>query len=124
MGQVFQSGAFIQQCFAVHPLCLNVKRLDDEARLIVGCTSCKLAHRVVIQHIDARGPVVPSETGVPQGAAPPLAPREQLAQCVAEHALALSVRTLDVVDEHLGLRCAECRWMFELSVPTIETHQR
>ncbi len=124
MGQIYQSGAFVQQCFAVHPLCLNVKRLDDTDRLILSCTNCKLAHRLTLRDVAARGPTMPSESGTPVRATAPVAPREQLVACVAGHASALSIRALDVVAEAISLRCAECRWLFECTVPTVETHQK
>lgn len=124
MGQIFQSGAFVQQCFAVHPLCLNVKRIEGTERLILSCTNCKLAHRLTLQDIAARGPAMPSESGTPVQPPAPAVPSAHLAACVANHAPALSVRALDVVRETISLRCADCRWFYECSIPTVETHQK
>lgn len=124
MARVFHSGAFVQQCFAVHPLCLNVKRYDASERLVLSCTSCNMSHRLTVREVASRIMAVPSESGTPLGSAPLVAPAEQLAACAAQHAPALSVRAVDVVEELVGLRCAECRRVYELSVPTIETHQR
>ena len=54
MAQRFQSGAFVQQCFAVHPLCLSLKRLDEQGRLIIACTSCRMMHQMVSGQVVAR----------------------------------------------------------------------
>ncbi len=124
MGQIFYSGAFVQQCFAVHPLCLNVKRFEQPERLVLSCTSCKLSHRVTVRDLAARVPAVPTESGTPLPPSQPVSPAEQLASCMARHAPALSVRVLDVVEEQMGLRCAECRRIYDFVVPTVETHQR
>jgi hypothetical protein len=59
MGQRFQSGAFVQQCFAVHPLCLSLKRIDEQGRLIVACTSCRMMHHMAADQVVARVAAVP-----------------------------------------------------------------
>jgi len=123
MGQVFKSGAFIQQCFAVHPLCLNLKSLHLPGGVIIRCTSCNMLHRLALRAIVLRVSAVhavedtaPADTGRPAAA--------HLEDCVAAHPGALSVRALDVVREEAGLRCGECRKMYDLEVVSIETHQR
>ena len=47
-----------------------------------------------------------------------------LEECAAAHPAALDVRAMDVVRETAGLRCGECRKLYELDVTTFETHQR
>jgi hypothetical protein len=54
MGQVFKSGAFIQQCFAVHPLCLNLKSLHLPSGLVLRCTSCNMLHRLTLRALVLR----------------------------------------------------------------------
>ncbi|GKS57116.1 hypothetical protein YTPLAS18_06430 [Nitrospira sp.] len=124
MAQIFHSGAFVQQCFAVHPLCLSVKRYEGSDRMVLTCTSCNMSHRLTVGEVLARLMVVPSESGVPLTPESSVSPAEQLAHCAAEHAPALSVRAVDVVEELIGLRCGECRRVYELTIPAIETHQR
>ena len=34
MAEIIRSGAFLQQCWSVHPLCLTVKRVEPE-RIVV-----------------------------------------------------------------------------------------
>ncbi|MGE3153876.1 MAG: hypothetical protein AB7G48_02915 [Nitrospiraceae bacterium] len=124
MAPIYQSGAFIQQCFAVHPLCLTVKRLEHGERLLLGCTSCHLTHRIGLRTVVARLSAVPTESGE----APPVGSERTaaaaLADCAAQHAPALSVRRLETVEDLMGLRCSECRRVYELHVQTFETHQR
>ncbi len=124
MAQIFHSGAFVQQCFAVHPLCLAVKRYEGGERMVLSCTSCNMLHRLTIGEVASRVMVVPSESGVPLVSEAPISAAQQLAACATDHGPALSVRVVDVAEDVVGLRCAECRRVYELSVPAIETHQR
>ena len=123
MGQRYQSGAFVQQCFAVHPLCLSLKRMDAEGRLLVSCTSCRMMHLLVVEHIVARVAVVPLGGEVTSAKAIPTA-KEMLLSCLQAHAEAVTIRELDVIRDSVGLRCAECRRMFDLQVSTFESHQK
>jgi hypothetical protein len=59
MGQRFQSGAFVQQCFAVHPLCLSLKRIDERGDSIIACTSCRMMHHMAADQVVARVAAVP-----------------------------------------------------------------
>jgi hypothetical protein len=123
MGQRYQSGAFVQQCFAVHPLCLSLKRMDAEGRLLVSCTSCRMMHLLVVEHIVARVAAVPLGGEVTSAKAIPTA-KEMLLSCLQAHAEAVTIRELDVIRDSVGLRCAECRRMFDLQVSTFESHQK
>ena len=124
MTHIFHSGAFIQQCFAVHPLCLSVKRYETAERMVLTCSSCSMSHRLTVEEVATRIAAVPTESGMPLAALPGHAPAEQLRACAEQHGAALSIRAVDVVEEMIGLRCAECRRIYELHVPAIETHQR
>ena len=123
MAQVFKSGAFIQQCFAVHPLCLTLKTLHLPNALVLRCTSCNMLHRLTLRALVLRV----SAVRVVEGEA---AAREErsaathLEKCATAHPAALGVRAMDVVRETAGLRCGECRKLYELDVTTFETHQR
>jgi len=121
MAQVYKSGAFIQQCFAVHPLCLTLKKLDLPTRLILSCSSCNLIHAVAVRTLTLRVSAIPQATDErPHDRSA----SERLTDCAADHLVAVSVRALDVVREEAGLRCAECRRMYDLEIGAIETHQR
>lgn len=125
MAQVFRSGAFLQQCWAVHPLCVVVKRMDGHHRLILGCTSCRSAHHLVLSSVVVRA------SAVPEGAEdlPPSDPsrqggQAQLDECIGAHTSALSLREMDVVEDSAMLRCAECRRHYALTVSSFETHHK
>lgn len=122
MCPVFHSGAFVQQCFAVHPLCLSVKRLTGE-HLILSCSNCNLAHRLTVRAVHAVQRVMPVEEAA--GAAqPPGDPAADLRRCAAEHPGAVRISAMDVVRDAAGVRCADCRRLYELEVAAFETHQK
>jgi hypothetical protein len=113
------SGAFLQQCFSVHPLCLSLKRLVAPQHLILSCSSCHLSHRLTIQSLRTHLP----------GQDQPLDHQahsafEHLTACIDAHRTALGIFAMDVVRDAAGIRCAECRRVFELDVSKFETHQR
>jgi hypothetical protein len=120
MAQVFRSGAFLQQCWSVHPLCLAVKRLADERTLILSCSSCRSVHHLALVSVEERA--LFDQAASPDGASK----REQsrLVDCLAAHASALSLRKMDVFEEMALLRCAECRRHYSLQVASFETHQK
>jgi len=122
MGQVYKSGAFIQQCFAVHPLCLNLKSLHLPGSLIIRCTSCNMLHRLTLREVVLRvSPVHAIEGAAARDDRPA---STHLEGCAASHPAAIGVRAMDVVRETAGLRCGECRKMYDLELVSIETHQR
>jgi hypothetical protein len=123
MAQVFKSGAFIQQCFAVHPLCLNLKSLHLPDNLVLRCTSCNMLHRLTLRAVVLRVSAVHAvEEAAEAREERPAA--VHLEECAAAHSAAIAVRAMDVVRETAGLRCGECRKLYELDVTTFETHQR
>jgi hypothetical protein len=123
MAQVFKSGAFIQQCFAVHPLCLNLKSLHLPGGVTIRCTSCNMLHRLTLRAVVLRVSAVHAvEDAAEAREDRPAA--AHLEVCAAEHPAALSVRAMDVVREEAGLRCGECRKMYDLEIVAVETHQR
>jgi hypothetical protein len=50
--------------------------------------------------------------------------RGQLASCLNAHAAALSLREMDVFEDLVMLRCAECRRQYTVTVVAFETHQK
>lgn len=122
MSETIRSGAFLQQCWSVHPLCLTVKRVEPERIVVLTCSSCRMVHRVttgaVTRQASAAGSAS-SESG----------PVEQdglaaLKTCMGTHASALSVREMDVFQDALWVRCAECRAQYDLTVSQFETQQK
>jgi hypothetical protein len=123
MTHIIRSGAFLQQCWSVHPLCVTVKRMADDRTLVLTCSSCKSAHHLSL------GMVLPKESGAQDFTKTPseaLAdPGEALLiQCIATHHAAITLRDMDVFQDLVLLRCAECRRHYEVTVTSFETHQR
>jgi hypothetical protein len=48
----------------------------------------------------------------------------ELKVCMGTHAPALSVREMDVFQDAVWVRCAECRAQYDLAVSQFETHQK
>ena len=119
MSVIHTSGAFLQQCFSVHPLCLSLKRLVPPQHLIVSCSSCNLSHRLTLQSLATYLPGQDQPMDQQEAAA-----FEHLAACVESHRTALGICMMDVVRDAAGIRCAECRRVFDLAVSKFETHQR
>ena len=121
--QVIRSGAFLQQCWSVHPLCLTVKRMADNRAVVLACSSCKSAHHLTL------GMVVPKDSSIKgaTGGGTPKAedPGEALLNaCITTHRASITLREMDVFQDLVLLRCADCRRHYELTVSSFETHQR
>ena len=123
MAEIFRSGAFLQQCWSVHPLCVAVKRMAEHRTLILSCSSCRFVHHLALASIVAKASVALS---LPVDS---LRTRDdgglsQLAGCLDAHASALSLREMDVFEDRALIRCADCRRYYALTVSAFETHQR
>ena len=125
MGQIFQTGAFLQQCWSVHPLCVSVRRFTAENRLGLACTSCRFAHYLTMASASvgaAGGSDEPA--GCERASGPGPDARMLLASCLEAHATALSLRDMDVFEDAVVIRCAECRRHYTLAITAFETHQK
>ena len=125
MGQIFRTGAFLQQCWSVHPLCLSVRRFTADNPLGLACTSCRFAHYVTMASASV-GAASGSEESPDQQKASDAErdARPLLASCLDAHAAALSLREMDVFEDVVVIRCAECRRHYALDVSAFETHQK
>lgn len=125
MAQVIRSGAFLQQCWSVHPLCVTVKRIADDRTVVLLCSSCRSAHHlqcvsVVAQPSSAQGEAdhpTPAEVEAAGGL-------EKLATCITAHRPALSLREMDVFEDRVLIRCADCRCHYDLAVSQFEMRQK
>lgn len=111
----FKSGAFVQQCFASHPLSLSFQALALPDRVVVMCTSCDMRHRFLVRTLTTRT----DEEGSREREA-----KDDLAQCVAAHPAALRVSTVDVVRDSVRLRCSACSRTYKLSVSAFEAYRK
>lgn len=120
MAQIIRSGAFLQQCWSVHPLCVAVKRMTDARSLVLSCSSCKSTHHLVL------GTVASSASHSAEGrvAQEEVSAEELLQACASTHQEAVTLRNMDVFQDLVLLRCADCRRQYELSVTAFETHHK
>jgi len=111
---VHKSGAFLQQCFSVHPLSLNVKLVSPPHIVGVVCSNCRMRHRVTLRQV----PVPPEDTiGI--------ASQELflLQKCVHDHPTDVRVSLVQVEHCAVTFRCGPCRRTYVLDVALFETHQ-
>ncbi len=124
MAQIFRSGAFLQQCWSVHPLCVLVKRMAEGNRLILSCTSCRFVHHLTFSSVVIRAAAVPDEPEDASGETAAEGGQAQLTGCLESHPAALSLREMDVFEDLALIRCAECRRHYAVTVAAFETHQK
>jgi hypothetical protein len=123
MMQIIRSGAFLQQCWSVHPLCVTVKRMTDENTVVLSCSSCKSSHHLTIASVVSKAPSA-------QPLAREDAPRDEwsgeelLKACISVHQASLTLREMDVFQDLVLLRCADCRRLYELTIGSFETRHR
>jgi hypothetical protein len=122
MAEIIRSGAFLQQCWSVHPLCLTVKRVEPERIVVLTCSSCRMVHRVTTGAITRQASAADSSSPEPEPAQPD--GLVLLKMCLGAHGPALSLREMDVFQDAVWVRCAECRAQYDLTVSQFETHQK
>ena len=123
MVQVIRSGAFLQQCWSVHPLCVTVKRMTDENALVLICSSCKSAHHLTVAAVTSKASSAQQMAGEGDLRDEPSG-QECLKACVSTHHASLSLREMDVFQDLVRLRCADCRRQYELTVSAFETRYK
>jgi hypothetical protein len=117
----YKSGAFIQQCFAAHPLCLTVKKLTLPDRLVLACSSCRFHHHVRLRSLSRQSSVARDDREQPERQEPP---ERHLSRCAEEHPTALRLGGMDVLQERLALRCGQCRCLYTIEAAEFETRTR
>ncbi len=123
MAQVIRSGAFLQQCWSVHPLCVTAKRMTDENALVLICSSCKSAHYLTVATVTSQAASSQHMAGAGTSRDEP--PGEEfLKACVSTHHASLTLREMDVFQDLVRLRCADCRRQYELTVSVFETRHK
>jgi hypothetical protein len=113
---IYKSGAFAQQCFASHPLCLGLKRLTLPDLIVLTCSSCRFQHHIRIRSMSMQH----SMAGIVEP--DPHEPLDCLERCSHEHLRSLRVVHMDVIGDALALRCTECRRVYTIEVAEFETH--
>ena len=114
MGNVFQSGAFLQQCFSVHPLSLNFKLFAPPDTIGIFCMNCKSRHRLTVGTITR---VIGNTEWSEEDAS------TKLETCASQHQEALHVTEVSVDRDIVQFRCRKCRAGFQATVSLFETYQ-
>ncbi len=111
---VFKSGAFLQQCFSVHPLTLILKLVTPPSLVGVACTNCRMKHRLTVKQVEEK-----------EGEDLPVARdgMESFQQCSQAHIEELRISEVDVIKNLVEFRCYPCRRIYHLDLEMIETHQ-
>ena len=123
MIQIVRSGAFLQQCWSVHPLCVAVKRMGDDRRLVLSCSSCKSGHYLTVGLVTSKDATASDFVAAGQiGQA--VTGEELLSACIVTHRSAITLREMDVFQDLVLLRCADCRRHYTVQVSVFETHQK
>jgi ribosomal protein L33 len=123
MAQIIRSGAFLQQCWSVHALCVTVRRMTDERAVVLSCSSCKSAHYLTVATVTSK--VSSAQQMAGEGALrDELSGEECLKACVSTHYASLTLREMDVFQDLVRLRCADCRRQYELTVSAFETRHK
>ncbi|MCA9497614.1 MAG: hypothetical protein KC588_00325 [Nitrospira sp.] len=111
---VHKSGAFLQQCFSVHPLCLNIKLVSPPQIVGVLCTNCRMRHRLTLPQANASsGENTTSDSHelfLLQG-------------CVQTHPNDVRVSLVQIEQSAVEFRCGSCHRTYGLDVALFETHQ-
>lgn len=111
---VFKSGAFLQQCFSVHPLSLNLKMVVLPEMVGVVCKNCRMRHRLTIQ----QGVAQPPEKSGPGNQALHL-----LQECFHAHPEEIRICTVHIEHQAIEFRCRPCHRTYKLDVSLFESHQ-
>ncbi len=114
MANVFQSGAFLQQCFSVHPLSLRFKIFTVPDTIGIFCMNCNSRHRLTIGTMTR---VIGESTLREEGA------RTKLETCATHHQASLHVTEVSVDRDIVQFRCRECKTGFQATVSLFETYQ-
>ena len=114
MANIFKSGAFLQQCFSVHPLSLSVKMLTLPDKIGITCVNCKSRHRLTFSTL----------TRI-TGNSESMENREAkiFESCVTEHHNALHITEVSVERNIVKFRCRLCKINFQTSILVYETYQ-
>lgn len=111
---VHKSGAFLQQCFSVHPLCLNVKLVSPPHIVGVLCTNCLMRHRLTLPEGSGSSE---ETTGIDSHEL------LRLQECVQNHPKDVRVSLVHIEQSAVEFRCGSCHRSYELEVALFETHQ-
>ncbi len=97
--------------------------MTDARSLVLSCSSCKSTHHLALGSVasTASSAQDPAGAGVAQAEA---SAEELLNACVTTHQASVTLRNMDVFQDLVLLRCADCRRQYEMTVSAFETHHK
>jgi len=111
---VYKSGAFLQQCFSVHPLSLDLKLVAPPDIVGVVCTNCRMRHRLTLHQVSA-SPMDKTEKMINE--------LVLLQECFQGHPEDVRISSVHVERHAVEFRCRPCRRIYGLDVAMFETRQ-
>ena len=114
MANIFKSGAFLQQCFSVHPLSLSVKMITLPDKIGIVCVNCKSRHRLTFSTLTCQ---IVNPKSMKNGEA------QSLESCITEHHNALRVMEISIDQKIIQFRCRLCKISFQATISMYETYQ-
>ena len=111
---VYKSGAFLQQCFSVHPLSLDLKLVATPDIVGVVCTNCRMRHRLTLHQVRA------SSTDKTESGSDDLV---LFQECFHGHPEDVRLSLVHVERNVVEFRCRPCRRTYVLDVSLFETRQ-
>ena len=111
---VYKSGAFLQQCFSVHPLSLDVKLVAPPDIIGVVCTNCRMRHRLTLHQVTLQ-PAEKTESGNHE--------LLLLQGCVHGHPEDVRVSSVHIERHAVEFRCRPCGRTYALDVALFESRQ-
>ncbi|MEC4672638.1 MAG: hypothetical protein VST68_00485 [Nitrospirota bacterium] len=114
MPSIITGGAFFQQCFAVHPLCLAVKMVKLPDKLGISCSNCKMRYRLSIGTLSL---ITPEGTFIDSERPPPLD------HCAIHHMDDLRIQEVHIEKNKIQIRCRPCKVSYHLTISLFETYQ-
>lgn len=109
---VYKSGAFLQQCFSVHPLSLDVKMVAPPESIGILCKNCLMRHRLTVQET-----VPASEESKDR-----VSQLALLHECFHGHPEEIRLCKVHIEHQIVEIRCRPCRRTYTLGVVLFETH--
>ncbi|MGQ0555350.1 MAG: hypothetical protein ACT4PN_05315, partial [Nitrospiraceae bacterium] len=86
-------------------------------------SSCKSAHYLTVATVTSQASSAQQMAG--EGSSRDELPGEEfLKACVSTHHASLTLREMDVFQDLVRLRCADCRRQYELTVSVFETRHK
>ncbi len=97
--------------------------MTDERALVLSCSSCRSAHYLTVVTVSSKEPLA-SRRAEEDARKDEQHGEALLKTCLSTHHTSLTLREMDVFQELVLLRCADCRRLYELTVSAFETRHK